>query len=161
MPSGLGLAPGPGDTIAQKQVGSAECPGRLPPSVCSGALRQWVLGARLREFECAGTSCGGGEAVEDFPPLTLNLLMKEVMGSEGKTTTSYGTLCSHGKPCCSKLMTRGNVHDILLGKKSRRQNSMQVCSRYLFLKSQICTPMQRKVTAETAKMCYLQFSFCL
>lgn len=53
------------------------------------------------EFECAGSvlgpsaSCMAGKTVEDFPLLTLNLIMKKVMGFEGKMTTSYRTLYSH------------------------------------------------------------------
>jgi hypothetical protein len=35
------------------------------------------------------------KAGRDFPQLDLNLLMKEVMGSGGKMTTSYRALCSN------------------------------------------------------------------
>lgn len=52
-------------------------------------------------FEYAGSVLGPSassmveEAIGGFPSLAFHLLMKEVMGSEGKMTTAYGTLCSH------------------------------------------------------------------
>lgn len=54
-------------------------PGPLEPEGAASILRH---GAR----EKAG---------RDFPQLDLNLLMKEVMGSGGKMTTSYRALCSN------------------------------------------------------------------
>lgn len=102
-PSGLGLAPGPGETIAQIGVGSAEYPGRFPPSEFGLFGGMGAMDSRNRALwiECAGSVLGpnastavGRKQVGDFPRLTLNLLMKEVMGSEGKMTTSYGALCS-------------------------------------------------------------------
>jgi hypothetical protein len=50
------------------------------------------------EFESAASVLGLNakeKAGGDFPQLSLNLLMKEVMGSEDKMTTSYRTLCSY------------------------------------------------------------------